>query len=83
MSYEEIAVINDPDGPSVRITKRKNKNGLTNYSYSFFRTYMHDGTEKTTTWFSARHIPAIVRLTSAVDERLKLERNRTSRQFAT
>ena len=76
--YNEVAIIDDPDGVSARITKRKNRNGLMQYSFSFFRTYEQGGSEHETGWFSPRHIPALVRLTGQVDERLKLERERAA-----
>jgi len=76
--YTEVAVIDDPDGLSARITRRKNKNGLQQYSFCFFRRYEHAGQDKETGWMDPRHIPAVVRLTSAVDDRLKLERVRAA-----
>ena len=72
--YETVAILKDPDGVYARITKRKNRNGIMQYSYSFFREFEKEGKTHSTTWFSPRHLPAIVRLTGAVQEQLELER---------
>ncbi|MDX1421492.1 MAG: hypothetical protein R3322_00040 [Kiloniellales bacterium] len=75
-AYSPVDTLADPDGVSVRITKRRNKNGMENYSFQFFRAYEHSGQKKETSWFDGRHIPAFVRLMQRIDMRLKVERDR-------
>lgn len=77
--YEEVARIDDHDGASARITRRENANGLVQFSFQFFRTFEKGGETKETVWFSPRHIPALVRLTGEVDERIKLFKEQLGR----
>lgn len=76
--YNTVALLKDPDGVFAHITSRKNRNGILQYSFSFYREFEKNGETHKTTWFSPRHMPALVRLTHDVQETLKLERERSS-----
>lgn len=65
----EVVEVHDDDGVVVNITRRRETGHL---SFRFLKEYEARGQVKTTAYLGRRHIPAILRLTKLVGERIDI-----------
>lgn len=78
--FEEIEVINDPDGVVGVITSRVKANGRKAYSYSLMKVYDKDGSTHRTCWLGPQHFDAVRRLVDKLERQIELLEDRDRAQ---
>ena len=77
--FKEIARIEDPDGIGLvaSITKRDRAGGYRAFSFSVFKVWTDKaGETRNTSYLNARHIPALRKLLSLVEQYIALEQDK-------
>ncbi len=72
--FRVLDVVKDPDGVIAEITERVRDGRV---SFSLGREFDRGGKTEKTKFFSARHVPAIVRVLNDLQERLEAHEDRT------
>jgi hypothetical protein len=72
-TYEEVAVIRDPDGLIAVISKKKDSDY---FSFAILKEFDREERRVRSSFLNRRHVPAIKRLLTKVEEYLDLEADR-------
>lgn len=70
--YKEVATLREPEGVVCVITERSSDDGP-RHTFGFFKEFVKDaeGDVSRTSFFGAKHLPALIRLLPKVDKKLR------------
>lgn len=73
--YRVLDEIEDPDGVYARVTCRTSSGGEKLYSFRFYRSFFKDGKHHETNWMLPRHLSAVTRLATKVQDAINRHRD--------
>ncbi len=68
MAYEDVDTLTDPDGITIVISKRVQRQPL--FTMAIYKTFERHGTKQKSSFFTARQIPAVIRLLGIASARI-------------